>query len=102
MHDSADPALDPALDKKDADVATGADGAHGRRRTGQSSRSWPAEVALDSDDEGSGGKTGDKTGDVGSDDGVEESDDESGGIKDAVATPGVTRHSPHAKSVANG
>ena len=27
---------------------------------------------------------------------------ESGGIKDEVETPGVTRHSPHAKSVANG
>ena len=41
----------------------------------------------------SGGKTGDKT----TEEGVE-----SDGIKDAVATPGVTRHSPHAKSVANG
>ena len=48
----------------------------------------------------SGGKTGDKTGDVGSGDESSELS-ESGGIKDAVATHGVTRHSP-SNSVANG
>ena len=89
---SIDPSAAPALDEKDADVADGADGDdEPANRRGGGGR------IVYSDDE-TGGKTGDKTDDVGSDDGLKDTDDESGGIKDAVVTPGVIRHAPKAKT----
>ena len=84
--DSADPAPDPALDKKDTHVATG----DGDEDDDEVIHRGGARPIINSDDEGSGGKTGVESGDTTTGEGVE-----SDGLQDTDSEGGSASHAGH-------